>query len=152
MSETKQPNWLPWVLVAGLAYFAFMRQPAIEPVNPDDNKPQPVASVNKILDAAYKADRSDKLKTLKEFADKQFPSSPRPMRLSCPEAIRDPRSTHRTFLPFRSTLRLAANKQADTSFPGHQMFPSRHTARMLRSEKELWPALHLRETFARIPS
>jgi hypothetical protein len=73
MSETKQPNWLPWVLVAGLAYFAFMRQP-VQPVNPDDSKTQPVASVSKILDAAYKADRSDKLKTLKEFADMQFPS------------------------------------------------------------------------------
>jgi hypothetical protein len=70
MSETKTPNWLPWVLVAGLAYFAFMRQP-VETIDP---QPQPVASVSKILDAAYKADRSDKLKTLKEFADKQFAS------------------------------------------------------------------------------
>jgi hypothetical protein len=69
MSE-KQPNWLPWLLVAGLAYFAFMRQP-VQPVDP---QPQPVQSVSKILDAAYKADRSDKLKTLNEFADKQFPS------------------------------------------------------------------------------
>jgi len=71
MSETKTPNWLPWILVAGLAYFAFMRQPAVNPIDP---QPQPVASVSKILDAAYKADRSDKLKTLKEFADKQFAS------------------------------------------------------------------------------
>jgi len=69
MSE-KQPNWLPWLLVAGLAYFAFVRQP-VQPVDPT---PQPVQSVSKILDAAYKADRADKLKTLKEFADKQFPS------------------------------------------------------------------------------
>jgi len=62
----KQPNWLPWVIVAGLAYFAFMRQPAVEPINPDV-KPQPVASVSKILDAAQKQDRLNKIAILKEY-------------------------------------------------------------------------------------
>jgi hypothetical protein len=65
MSE-KQPNWLPWILVAGLAYFAFVRQP-VQPVVPDDNKPQPVQSVSKILDAAQKQDRANKIAILKEY-------------------------------------------------------------------------------------
>jgi hypothetical protein len=66
MSETKQPNWQPWAIVGALAYFAFMRQP-VQPVDPDDNKPQPVASVSKILDAAQKQDRANKIAILKEY-------------------------------------------------------------------------------------
>ena len=59
----KQPNWLPWAIVAGLAYFAFTRQP----VQPIDPQPQPVASVSKILDAAQKQDRANKIAILKEY-------------------------------------------------------------------------------------
>ena len=75
MSETRETNWLPWVAVAVLGYFAFVRQPAVNPVDPDNPNPPapaPMQSINKTLDAAYKADRSDKLKTLKEFSEKQF--------------------------------------------------------------------------------
>ena len=72
MSETKQPNWLPWILVAGLAYFAFMRQP-VRPVDPQP-KPQPVQSVSKILDAAYKADRVSKIAILKAIGTREFAS------------------------------------------------------------------------------
>ena len=63
MSETKQPNWLPWAIVAGLAYFAFVRQP-VQPVDPT---PQPVQSVSKILDTAQKQDRANKIAILKEY-------------------------------------------------------------------------------------
>lgn len=62
----KQPNWLPWAIVAGLAYFAFVRQPA-QPIVPDDNKPQPVQSVSKVLEAAQKQDRLNKIAILKEY-------------------------------------------------------------------------------------
>ena len=70
MSETKQPNWLPWAIVAGLAYFAFMRQP-VQPVDPT---PQPVQSVSKILQEAYKADRVSKIAILKEIGTREFAS------------------------------------------------------------------------------
>jgi hypothetical protein len=70
MTETKQPNWLPWAIVAGLAYFAFVRQP-VQPVDPT---PQPVQSVSKILDAAYKADRVSKIAILKEIGTREFAS------------------------------------------------------------------------------
>lgn len=73
MSETKQTNWLPWVAVAVLAYFAFVRQPSVQPIDP---QPQPSQSISKLLDAAYKADRADKLAVLKEFSTKQFASDP----------------------------------------------------------------------------
>jgi len=69
MSDAKQTNWLPWVIVAGLAYFAFVRQPQVGPIDP----PQPPRqTITRILDAAYTQDRSDKLAILKEFADRQF--------------------------------------------------------------------------------
>lgn len=70
MTETKQQNWLPWILVAGLAYFAFVRQSADKPVEPV----QPVVSVSKTLDAAYKADRLSKIEILKGLETMTFPS------------------------------------------------------------------------------
>ena len=77
MSETKQTNWIPWVAIAALAYFAFVRQPADKPIDP---QPQPSQSISKTLDAAYKADRSDKLAILKEFSTKQFASDPEALK------------------------------------------------------------------------
>ena len=77
MSEPQKTNWLPWLAVAALAYFAFVRQPAVEPIDP---QPQPPQSISKVLDAAYKADRSDKLAILKEFSTKEFNSDPEALK------------------------------------------------------------------------
>ncbi len=66
----KQPNWLPWVIVAGLAYFAFVRQP-VQPVDP---APQPVVSVSKILQEAYGRDRLSKISILKTIPTREFSS------------------------------------------------------------------------------
>lgn len=63
MSETKQ-NWLPWLVVAGVLYFAFVRQPAVQPIDPH---PQPSQSISKVLDAAQKQDRLNKIAILKEY-------------------------------------------------------------------------------------
>lgn len=76
MSEQKQ-NWLPWLVVAGVLYFAFVRQPSVQPIDP---QPQPSQSISKILDAAYKADRSDKLAILKEFSTKEFANDPEALK------------------------------------------------------------------------
>lgn len=71
MSETQQTNWLPWLLVAGLAYFAFVRQPADKPIDP---QPQPSQSISKVLEAAYEADRVSKIAVLKGIATGNFES------------------------------------------------------------------------------
>jgi len=67
----KQTNWLPWVLVAALAYFAFLRQPQVGPVEP---KPEPVLTITQVLDKCYEADRLSKIAVLKGIASSEFAS------------------------------------------------------------------------------
>ena len=93
MSDSKQQNWLPWVLVAGLAYFAFLRQPSV----PVDPKPEPSKTISRILDDAYKADRSDKLAILKEYATKQFGSDSEALKWFNDESTR---RRIKTFIPY----------------------------------------------------
>jgi hypothetical protein len=70
MSDAKQTNWLPWVLVAALAYFAFVRQPA-GPVEP---KPEPVLTISQVLDKCYEADRLSKIAVLRGIDATEFAS------------------------------------------------------------------------------
>jgi len=71
MSDAKQNNWLPWVLVAALAYFAFVRQPQVGPVDP---KPEPVLTITQVLDNCYQADRLSKIAVLRGIGATEFAS------------------------------------------------------------------------------
>ena len=77
MSDSKKNNWLPWVAVAALVYFVALRPSGDSPDNP---KPEPSMSVSKVLDDAYKADRRDKIETLREFTHRDFASDDEALR------------------------------------------------------------------------
>lgn len=71
-TTTKETNWLPWVVAAVLAYFAFVnKQPSVDPVVP---QPQPTQSISKVLDSCYAADRLSKIAVLKGIGTTEFPT------------------------------------------------------------------------------
>lgn len=79
MPESKQTNWFPWLAVAALAYFAFVRQPAVEPIDPQP-QPKPSQSISKVVQDIHKSDLQNRIQTLKEFAGKEFASDPEALK------------------------------------------------------------------------
>jgi hypothetical protein len=66
MSDKKETNYWPYVVVALAGYMLWSQQTKVEPK--PDPKPDVVASPSKTLDACYLADRSSKLEILKGIA------------------------------------------------------------------------------------
>lgn len=73
MSETKQTNLQSWIIAGLVVVVAIYHFKASDNADkPIDPQPQPSQSVSKILDAAYKADRIDKLEILKGISSGNF--------------------------------------------------------------------------------